>query len=158
MVLDNATAHRVNQELTSDNGRITVVFLPSSCTALIQPIYQNVIQNVKITYRKRLLQEVLLQEDDDIIKCLKNNSLKDAVFSLAECWTQLLEKLIKKSWFLSTTDTDFNEWEEEALMALANLREAGRELVELVNRVNRANDLIEEAEVEKWARDDEEEN
>lgn len=70
MVLDNTSVHRPNQELISHAGNIRVMFLPPNCTALIQMMEQNMIQCVKVTYRKRLLQELPLQEE--------------AVFAIAE--------------------------------------------------------------------------
>lgn len=150
LVLDNASAHRPDQELASHDGNIQVMFLPPNCTALIQPMDQNVIQNVKVTYRKRLLQEVLLQEDENIARCLKNVSLKDAVFALAESWKQVPEKLVKKSWCQLLSAKNMDEWDEEDLIPLSDLREGpdrGPDLVELVNRVNRADDPIDKTEV-----------
>jgi hypothetical protein len=44
LILHNAPGHP--DELMSDDGQITVMFLPCRCTPLLQPMGQNVIQTV----------------------------------------------------------------------------------------------------------------
>lgn len=55
-----------DQELISHDGNIQVILSPPNCIVLIQSMDQNGIQHVKMTYRKRLLQEVPSQEDENI--------------------------------------------------------------------------------------------
>ncbi|GBN14271.1 hypothetical protein AVEN_201632-1 [Araneus ventricosus] len=64
------------------------MFLPSNTTALPQPMDQNVIQNIKMGYRKLLLTNILNDpvHNENLEKTLKNVNLKDVVFSLANCW------------------------------------------------------------------------
>lgn len=93
--MDKASAHRPDQELISYDGNIWVEILPSNCTALIQPMDQNMIQHVKVTYWKRLLQEVVLQECKNILRCLKNVPLEDAMFALTESRKEMFKNWLK---------------------------------------------------------------
>jgi len=69
-------------------------------TALIQPMDQNVIQNIKLNYRKSLLVNVLSKcfHGENFVDSLKAINLRDTVFSLANCWKLVSPMLIKKSW------------------------------------------------------------
>ena len=60
---------------------------------------QNVMQNVKVTYRKQLLQHSLSENYDDVevVKALKIFSLKDAVYFLDLTWQSISEKNTQKS-------------------------------------------------------------
>ena len=58
------------------------LFFPPNCTALIQPMDQHVIKNVKLLCRKSLLLNVISEENEDITTILKKFDLLAAVFSL----------------------------------------------------------------------------
>ncbi|GBN33591.1 hypothetical protein AVEN_85717-1 [Araneus ventricosus] len=60
---------------------------------------QNVIQNIKLGYRKLLLTNILNDpvHNENLVKTLKNINLKD-VFNLANCWAPVSTLLINKSW------------------------------------------------------------
>lgn len=102
LLLDNAPAHPLEEDLQLIDENFTVMYMPPNCTALIQPMDQNVIQNIKINYKKKLLLQVFGQQEADpecsISEVLKKTTMKDAVFSLAQCWQQLSPNLIKQSW------------------------------------------------------------
>ncbi|GBM43300.1 hypothetical protein AVEN_220828-1 [Araneus ventricosus] len=68
--------------------------------ALIQPMDQNVIQNIKLLYRKLLLTNILHDSvhNENLVKTLKNVNLKDVMFNLANCWALVSTLLINKSW------------------------------------------------------------
>ncbi|GBN00276.1 hypothetical protein AVEN_92752-1 [Araneus ventricosus] len=69
--------------------------------ALIQPKGQNVIQNIKLGYRKLLLTNILNDppvNNENLQKTLKNVNLKYVVFSLANFWASVSTLLINKSW------------------------------------------------------------
>ncbi|GBM95171.1 hypothetical protein AVEN_199154-1 [Araneus ventricosus] len=82
------------------------MFLSSNTTALIQPMDQNVIQNIKLEYRKLLLTNILNDpvHNENLEKTLKNVNLKDVVFSFANCWASMSILLIN-NW--SSTGNDF---------------------------------------------------
>jgi len=59
------------------------MFLPPNVTPILQLRDQNVIQIVKMQYKKSLLYTIL-SKDDYVIKSLKENNLKDVVFSIGD--------------------------------------------------------------------------
>ncbi|GBM25362.1 hypothetical protein AVEN_91234-1 [Araneus ventricosus] len=68
--------------------------------ALIQPMDQNIIQNIKLGYRKLLLTTTLndpLHNENLEKKTQTNVNLKDVVFSFAN-WASVSALLINKSW------------------------------------------------------------
>ncbi|GBL92195.1 hypothetical protein AVEN_91529-1 [Araneus ventricosus] len=67
--------------------------------ALIKPMDQNVIQNIKLGYRKLLLTTILNDSlhNENLEKTQTNVNLKDVVSSLAN-WASLSTLLINKSW------------------------------------------------------------
>ena len=67
--------------------------------AILQPMDQNLIENVKVTYRKQLLQHILSKNDEDVdeVKALKMFSLKYVVYFLDLAWQSISEKNIQKS-------------------------------------------------------------
>ncbi|GBN51374.1 hypothetical protein AVEN_251533-1 [Araneus ventricosus] len=68
--------------------------------ALIQPVDQNVIQNIKLGHRKLLLTNMLNDpvHNENVVKTQKNVNLKDVVLNFANCWTSVSTLLIDKSW------------------------------------------------------------
>ncbi|GBO05809.1 hypothetical protein AVEN_101194-1 [Araneus ventricosus] len=66
--------------------------------ALIQPMDQNVIQNIKLGYRKLLLTTIINNplHNENLEKTQTNVNLTDAVFSLAN-WVSVSPLLINKS-------------------------------------------------------------
>ncbi|GBM71904.1 hypothetical protein AVEN_202299-1 [Araneus ventricosus] len=67
--------------------------------ALIQPMDQNIIQNIKLGYRKLLLTTILNDtlHNENLEKAQTNVNLKDVVFSFAN-WASVSTLLINKSW------------------------------------------------------------
>ncbi|XP_018576379.1 tigger transposable element-derived protein 2-like [Anoplophora glabripennis] len=114
LLLDNAPGHPDAEDLTTEDGNFSVLYMPPNCTPLIQPMDQNVIQNVKINYKKKLLIQVFAQQEDDesltLHDVIKSITIKDAIFSLAQCWDHVSSSLIKKSWKPLWPD-QFNEAE-----------------------------------------------
>lgn len=74
-----------------------VMFLPPNCTALIQPMDQNLIQNIKVAYRKKLL-SLIVSQTEDITQSLKNYNLKHALINLNDSWYAITQNNIGKSW------------------------------------------------------------
>lgn len=73
------------------------MFLPPNVTPILQPMDQNVIQTIKMYYKKALLYKVLSKESS-VIQSLKETNLKDVVFDLSNAWENLSEKTIICSW------------------------------------------------------------
>lgn len=57
--------------------------LPPNRTPLVEPVDQNVIQAIKLHYRKGSLKRIVASEDADIFDELKKFNLKDVVMGLA---------------------------------------------------------------------------
>ncbi|GBN94303.1 hypothetical protein AVEN_203285-1 [Araneus ventricosus] len=97
-------------------------------SALIQPMDQIVIQNIKLGYRKLLLTNTLNDpvRNENLEKTLKTVNLKDVVFSLANCWTSVSTLLINKSWknllpnFIDSEVEENVQTEEIQLASLIN--------------------------------------
>ncbi|GBO17361.1 hypothetical protein AVEN_123255-1 [Araneus ventricosus] len=96
------------------------MFLPPNTTALIQPMSQNVIQNVRLGYLKLLLENILNDpvHNENVEKILTNLNLKDVVFSLANCWAYVSTLLINKSWKNLLPNFIYSEVEEIQLASL----------------------------------------
>lgn len=63
------------------------MFLPPNCTAILPPMDQNVIQNIKVIHRKQLLEFLLTEIQDDVVEVdisavLKTFNKRNAVFNL----------------------------------------------------------------------------
>ncbi|GBM96832.1 hypothetical protein AVEN_60-1 [Araneus ventricosus] len=67
--------------------------------ALIQPMDHNVIQKIKLGYRKLLLTTILNDpvHNENLEKTQTNVNLKDVVFSLVNCWASV-SCVFNKSW------------------------------------------------------------
>ncbi|GBM88921.1 hypothetical protein AVEN_139355-1 [Araneus ventricosus] len=97
-------------------------------TSLIQPMDQNVIQNVKLGYRKLLLTTILNDplHNENSGKAQTNVNLKDVVFSLANCWASVSTLLINKPWknllsnFIDSEVEENVQTEEIQLASLIN--------------------------------------
>lgn len=154
LILDNAPGHP--SDLTSDDGQITVLFLPPNCTPILQPMDQHVIQSVKLFYRKNLLKKIV-DSETDIPETLKNINLKDVVFSLAEAWQHVSVDLIKKSWakmYSANSDDD----DEIPLARLARQiiaekeqPEFQNELQEIIQITKNVDESLTNNEIEEWA-------
>ncbi|KAH6942050.1 hypothetical protein HPB50_027505 [Hyalomma asiaticum] len=56
MIVDNCWAHIVNIQLTN----VRLEFLLPNCTSVLQPLDQGIIRSVKLHFRKRLVQRLLI--------------------------------------------------------------------------------------------------
>ncbi|GBO30506.1 hypothetical protein AVEN_185451-1 [Araneus ventricosus] len=98
-LLDNCPGHpSAEEQCTNDGEHFRNVSTPNT-TALIQPMDQNVIQNIKLGYLKLLLTNILNDPvyDENLVKTLRNVNLKNVVFSFANCWASVSTLLINKS-------------------------------------------------------------
>lgn len=55
LLLDNCSAHHINPLLNA----VEVLFLPPNTTAMLQPMDQGVIANLKVHYRHRVVERLL---------------------------------------------------------------------------------------------------
>ena len=158
LLLDNAPSHPPATELNF-NPNFRVLFLPPNCTALIQPMDQNLIQNIKVSYRKSLLNYIISSEgNNDVGQLLKAFNLKEAVFGLNKAWESISEKNIKQSWSVLWPKLGAH-WEEEDDLPLSYIRK--QELTEGVNadlnvikeslKTLNPREKLADENIEKWA-------
>ncbi|XP_048474050.1 jerky protein homolog isoform X2 [Rhincodon typus] len=95
LLLDNCRAHPPESKLVS--GNIFVIYLPPKVTALIQPMDQGIIENLKCHYRKDFLRK-LLSNNEKITEFQKAYSLKDAVYNLACAWKLVKPQTLRRAW------------------------------------------------------------
>ncbi|GBM16182.1 hypothetical protein AVEN_126448-1 [Araneus ventricosus] len=113
--------------------------------ALIQPMDQNVIQNIKLGHRKLLLTNILNDpvHNENLVKTLKNVNLKDVVFNLANCWASVSTLLINKSWKNLLPNFIDSEVEE-------NVQTGEIQLASLINQLQNTNPMS-NTEALQWA-------
>jgi hypothetical protein len=138
LILDNAPGHP--QDLCSDDNKIVVMFLPPNVTPLVQPMDQNVIQAVKLHYRKGLLKRIVASENADISAELKKVNLKDVVVGLAKAWENVRPELIQKSWGKLLTPVD-DGWSEDDDLPLSQWRDK-IELAGIEKQIKEVTELI----------------
>ncbi|GBN24381.1 hypothetical protein AVEN_92999-1 [Araneus ventricosus] len=106
---------------------------------------QNVIQNIKLGYRKLLLTNILNDpgHNENLEKTLRNVNLKDVVFNLANCWAPVSTLLINKSWENLLPNFIDSEVEE-------NVQTEEIQLVSFINQLQNTNPMS-NTEAFQWA-------
>lgn len=89
LLLDNCAAHPDEESFTSSDGLVTAKFLPPNVTSLIQPMDQGVLESLKRRYRKSLMRDILLSDNQDIVTFLKSINMKVVVEKIALAWMKL---------------------------------------------------------------------
>ncbi|KAJ8928278.1 hypothetical protein NQ314_019230 [Rhamnusium bicolor] len=69
-----------------------LILATPNCTALLQPMDQNLIQNIKVSYRKGLLNYIISHDDGNVV--LQNFNTKNAITDLDRAWKSITEKLV----------------------------------------------------------------
>lgn len=121
LLLDNCSGHHVGCELLSDDGLIKCAFLPPNVTSLGQPMDQGVIAAIKMRYKKKFLNQLLLLEDENssFEERQKKVTLLHCVNWLRESWDELSAETIKNSWNkIFDLDEIDEEWLEEELQTM----------------------------------------
>ncbi|KAG8236432.1 hypothetical protein J437_LFUL016937 [Ladona fulva] len=145
LLLDNCPGHPSAEELCTDDGEISAMFLSPNTTAPIQPMDQNVIQNFKLRYLKLLFTSILNDpvHNQNLENALKKVNLKDVVFSLANCWASVSTLLNDKSWKILLSNFIDSEVEE-------NVQTEEFQLAPLINQLQNSNP-ISSPEALQWA-------
>lgn len=163
LLIDNAPSHPPEEEMNF-NPDFRVMFLPPNCTAVLQPMDQNLIQNIKVGYRKRLLNQVISNEGEDIVKMLKEYNLKDAVDNLDLAWKSISQRNIQKSWgalwteSICGTEVLENPESDEDNLPLSELRKRFcgvnesdlKDITDSLNIIDPENDISRDA-IIQWA-------
>jgi len=96
LLMDNAPTHP-SGELKSDDGNIACLFLPVNTIPLLQPMDQEIIENMKRRHRKSLIESVL-SSAIGIKQFWKNYNIKNAIFNVASAWADLTVPNLKNGW------------------------------------------------------------
>lgn len=96
LFMDNCSAHPSNLAVND----IRVEFLPPNTTALIQPMDQGCLQNLKSLYKIHLMAFIMQKFNGgaSIPEALKSVTIREVVIWLADAWTQVSEITISKTW------------------------------------------------------------
>ena len=100
LLLDNCSAHPNEEQLISKDGKVIAKFLPPNVTSLIQPMDQGVLVSIKRCYRKKILEDLVLQNDEgkSITDHLKTINLLKVSTIVAACWNEISANTIRLSW------------------------------------------------------------
>ncbi|KAJ8936895.1 hypothetical protein NQ318_010922 [Aromia moschata] len=110
LIVDNASSHGTVEELTSEDEKFTTIFLPSNCTALLQPTDQNAIRQAKIILPESIKNLEFKRHCMFTVQCLGKVSSE----VLQKCWHKILPQV--------TNNEADSEYEAEELIPLNQLR------------------------------------
>lgn len=133
LFLDNAPSHPEESQLIS--GDIKTKFFPPNVTSILQPMDQEVLQNIKRSYRKQLIKK-LLEEDKDnptIPQRLKKVNIKDAIYWVSDAWTGVSDKVLQRSWKKVWPDLSFRNKDLEKDHTSNQSNE--NQMLQLLNRI-----------------------
>ena len=113
-MLDNCCAHHDEEELISADGKVIVKFLPPNDTSLIQPMDQGVLVAIKQRYRRKILEELVFQDNHgtSLINFLRGIHLLKVSEMIAVSWNEIQPKTLRLSWrkiFPLEDDDDNNQ-------------------------------------------------
>ena len=97
LLLDNCRAHPPANMLRSDNGKITVMYMPPNTTSVIQPLDQGIISAFKRHYRTELVKEILLS-DVNATEFLKTFYLKEMFRVAGRAWDKVTPTTVENCW------------------------------------------------------------
>lgn len=94
LIVDNCSAHLVDVHLSN----VRIEYLPPNCTAVLQPLDLGIIQNLKVEYRRRLVQRILIN-----IRIGKNDpiNVRQAAEMLTGSWWSVTQATIRNCWHKS---------------------------------------------------------
>ena len=100
LLLDNCWAHPNEEQLISKDEKVIAKFLPPNVTSLIQPMDQGVLVSITYCYRKKILEDLVLQngEGKSISDHLKTINLLKVSTIVAACWNEISANTIRLSW------------------------------------------------------------
>lgn len=142
LLLDNAPSHPDVSQLTV--GEIKVHFMPPNVTAILQPMDQGILQNIKLGYKKQFLRS-LIEENDGLLTLkekIKNVNLKDVIYWSAESWESVSEQTLRKSWKKIWPTLTYEETVQE--------NNDTEHVINLLKKVPGCEDVC-EADVTEWA-------
>ena len=99
LVLDNCPAHPDASQLVSPDNLVTATYLPPNVTSLVQPMDQGVLEMLKRKYRKSLVRDLLLsEEEEDVTAYLKKVNMLTIAEKSAAAWDEIPATTPRRSW------------------------------------------------------------
>ncbi|GCC36032.1 hypothetical protein chiPu_0014523 [Chiloscyllium punctatum] len=150
LLLDNCRAHPPESKLVS--GNIFVIYLPLKVTALIQPMDQGIIENLKCHYRKNLLRK-LLSSNEKITKFQNVYTLEDAVYNVACAWKLVKPQTLRCAWHKLLPNVSLSSDEEFEDFRVCQKKSTVMEMVLMMKNVQSDENLMckfSEQELELW--------
>ncbi|CAD7675366.1 unnamed protein product [Nyctereutes procyonoides] len=121
LLIDNCSAHNMLPRLE----RIQVGYLPSNCTAVLQPLNLGIIHTTKVLYRSHLLKQILLKlrssEDHEEV------DIRQAIDMIAAAWWSVKQSTVVRCWQkagiipMELTDSDTEAAVSEPEVAIEKL-------------------------------------
>ena len=113
LLLDNCSAHP-DEELISADGKVIVKFLPPNVTSLIQPMDQGVLVAIKRRYRRKILEELVFQDNHgtSVVNFLRGIHLLKVSEMITASWNEIQPKTLRLTWrkiFPLEDDDDNNQ-------------------------------------------------
>lgn len=161
LLLDNCSAHNnQNDMLSTEDGLINVIFLPPNVTSELQPMDQHVIVCAKNNYRKKMLQYLLVQHENNLHEEVKKFSLLKAILYLKDAWEMVPPETIFKSWnkLLHNHELYINHLKHLQNDVSLNECEDRDTLLQLANKVEQrlnVNESVDQFNVSNWIENDE---
>jgi hypothetical protein len=96
LLLDNASCHKISQELTN----ITIHFLPPRTTSVLQPLDAGIIRSCKAKYKRMFIQNRVDAYDNAMDNDTEIDAftLKEAIYMIADAWDCVTQETIKNCW------------------------------------------------------------
>lgn len=117
LLIDRNSSHPSDQHLRSEDSFFFVQYFPPKVKALIQPMEQGLMRDLKLHYRYNLLKE-LLNKNITITEFHKQLNIKDAIKLVSDAWNAISIENIQQcfSKIFPVTESNFNSTQEEVPM------------------------------------------
>ncbi|XP_051170339.1 jerky protein homolog-like [Leptopilina boulardi] len=121
LIVDNAPLHASEDKLRCGNIRSTLLNI--NVQSITRRINQEIMRDLKIRYRYRMLQSLLEYQHDkiDIMQRLYNITIKDVIFWLADAWSDVSTMGIKRIWDRLWHEKKFVQFDENDSMSILDL-------------------------------------
>nr|XP_031844082.1 jerky protein homolog-like [Nomia melanderi] len=96
LIVDDSKVHSLPPEVLQDE-RFNVIFLPPNTSSLIQPMNQGIIENIKSSFRHKMLQ-LILSCPGGIHQFFIEYNLKEGIELLNQTWMSITPCVIKNAW------------------------------------------------------------
>ncbi|XP_072161219.1 tigger transposable element-derived protein 6-like [Bemisia tabaci] len=91
LIIDNCTAHNVDPTLNS----IELLYLPPNTTSKLQPANQGIIQNMKVKYRARLVERLLVRCENNLPMEV---DLLSGIQMFSGAWSDVRRETVENCW------------------------------------------------------------